>query len=375
MQSKRSPLGDNIFKEHRGSGVVITVSGSTPSPGRGKGRTSPRAATTKTEAKQWREDRIDAIKQKRRFTDDESITALADTWLAIREEAMEDGTLAPKTYHADKHAADTIKAWFKNMSSSDVTTQKVREFNQAMKSGKASLSSRPLAPSSRDSILGLLSQMFARKIAENHGGFNPVSGLASTERSQRREREPVEMSLKQIDDFLYFAEKRTPAYRPLFQLLALTGMRVEEALNLRWENLIVIDGDKDYLEITNGKQRRAREFKVVRLVPVSRDLKTMLVELKLAAPQWASRRRGVRLRVRPRHPQDVPQRASRDPHRLRGGGLRPVGGGACPLPRLPALALRQRPAPPPHLRRTSRLLPVAGVEGHDHVRPRLRAVA
>ena len=65
-------------------------------------------------------------------------------------------------------------------------------------------------------------------------------------------------------------------------------MRVEEALMLRWENLIVIDGDKDYLEITNGKQRRAREFKVVRLVPVSRDLKTMLVGLKLAAPQWVT---------------------------------------------------------------------------------------
>ena len=57
MQSKRTPLGDNIYKEHRDSGTVITVDRMHPVT-RQKGPHVVKGATNKTEAKKWREERI-----------------------------------------------------------------------------------------------------------------------------------------------------------------------------------------------------------------------------------------------------------------------------------------------------------------------------
>jgi integrase len=278
---RRTALGDGIFKSKSGYEAKYV----NPITGKSVGPVLMKNARNKTEAKKMREEIVKDLLSRKAFAKDESVSRLADRWLQMRQDALDDGNLAPRTYEADAlRWVPTIKKHFGSMRVSAVTTEEVREFHRALRSGKSSLSGGKLAGKTRSNTLRALEQMFDMKIAEENGGFNPVRGLSTAEKpKQKRQREPIEMSPEATAKVLDLAKEWTPTYHPLFVLLATTGMRIEEALLTRWEN---VDTNEGWLEVTNGKQKRAANFVVVRRVPISADLKRVLIAHRIAS-EWS----------------------------------------------------------------------------------------
>jgi integrase len=54
---------------------------------------------------------------------------------------------------------------------------------------------------------------------------------------QKSRRNGRRLSPEQLDQAIEIAERRTPSYAPLIVLLAYTGLRIREALGLRWQDV------------------------------------------------------------------------------------------------------------------------------------------
>jgi integrase len=78
-----------------------------------------------------------------------------------------------------------------------------------------------------------------------------------------------------------------PKWRPLFELLAASGLRISEAVGLRWSDL-VLDGDTPHLQVRRAVVKGAlvapKSRHGARLIPLTAELATMLRAAVLAAP-------------------------------------------------------------------------------------------
>ena len=67
---------------------------------------------------------------------------------------------------------------------------------------------------------------------------DPSEALQRHERpKQKPKRKGRRLSPEQLEAVIEIAERRVPGYAPLIVLLAFTGMRIREALGLRWEDV------------------------------------------------------------------------------------------------------------------------------------------
>ena len=282
-KGKRTALGDSIFREPSGS---ISVVYTDPITGKQVGPKIVKGITTKTEAKAWRKKHVAYLLTHRTFRRDESVSQLADRWLETRAEAVANGQLKPKTYHCDLRRTAAVKKHFGITRVDAIDTESVRGFLRALKSGRAAPSGRPLAQKTRADALHCLTQLFDFKIAEEGGGFNPCRGLAKGERpKQQREREPQELPPEQIEHFLHKAKFHAKEYHSLFSTLAFTGMRVREALALRWSD---IDYEAKTITVTTSKQRAAKLVVETRLVFLPPNLEKILGREGRMKARWSS---------------------------------------------------------------------------------------
>jgi integrase len=81
----------------------------------------------------------------------------------------------------------------------------------------------------------ILSGLFRFGLTRGYIATNPLDRLSKIEKpKQRSEREARRLS---DDEIRKLCEAATPTYRPIITTLAWTGMRVSEALGLRWEDV------------------------------------------------------------------------------------------------------------------------------------------
>lgn len=147
--------------------------------------------------------------------------------------------------------------------------------------------SRASAGSTRTKVYRVLREGFAVAIREDALVRSPLGKLAPRERpKQTAKKKPRRLTDAELDKLFAAAKKKTPGYHPLFVLLAFTGLRVREALGLRWgdvdleRNVIRVerqlaDDDRSYIEV--------RTANAVRELPLYPLLRRVLVEHKLAA--------------------------------------------------------------------------------------------
>jgi integrase len=135
-----------------------------------------------------------------------------------------------------------------------------------------------------------LRAMFATAVREGLLRHNPATNLALPHRAVIREDEDEEvrpLSREQLRDFLALVN---PRHRLLFELLASCGLRISEAIGLRWRDL-QLDGSNPHLKVRRAIVKKRVEPPKTRhgrrQVPLSSDL-VFALRARRAEAEWAS---------------------------------------------------------------------------------------
>ena len=99
--------------------------------------------------------------------------------------------------------------------------------------------SATLRPSSVRAVVNVLSRVMSRAVRRGAITTNPVAGLERWERPQGRPREMRILQRHEIGRFLAAAPER---HRPMLATLVFCGLRIGEALALRWSDVDVAAG-------------------------------------------------------------------------------------------------------------------------------------
>jgi integrase len=244
-------------------------------PGSGRWRFLKLQATTLREAKRQRESHLAALREGRQAVrSDITLCDLADEWLATRR-----GRVAATTYEYDVAQVKRIGRVLGDLRVQAITVTDVRRLLDA---------TALLAEWTRYGMLRTLRQVM--RMARDEGLIvrDPTEALQPHERpKQRSQRKGKRLSPDDLKRVLKVAERVTPSYAPLIVLLAYTGVRIREALGLRWQD---VDLDAatirlrwqlakdDVTHVPLKTQASARDL------PMLPALRRRLVEHRLASP-------------------------------------------------------------------------------------------
>jgi integrase len=193
--------------------------------GSGRWRTRKLAATTLRDAKRERESLLAALREGRAAArSDVTVAALCAEWLATRQ-----GRVGSGTYEYDEVQVQRITAVLGELRVQALTVADVRRLLAARST---------LAEWSRYGMLRTLRQVL--KMGRDEGLLvrDPTEALQPHERpKQRSRRKGRRLSPEQLEQVLATAERVAPSFAPLICLLAFTGLRIREALGLRWQDI------------------------------------------------------------------------------------------------------------------------------------------
>jgi integrase len=108
---------------------------------------------------------------------------------------------------------------------------------------------------------------------------SPVHGLKIVLKEEKR---PEILKVEEIRKLLYEAREFRSKWFPIWGMALLTGMRNGELYALKWSD---IDFERDLITVQRSFNKRTNEFKSTkagywRTVPISSELKTLLLELR-----------------------------------------------------------------------------------------------
>lgn len=244
-------------------------------PGSGRSRFTKLKALTPREAKKERESILSALREGR-LADRSEITlaALCDEWLQTRL-----GRVAPRTYEYDQEQLQRIKPILGAMRVQSLTVTDVRRLLR---------STSTLAEWTRYGMLRTLRQVLTMARDEGLIVRDPTEALQSHERpKQRSKRKGRRLSPAELEQVIVTAERLTPSFAPLIVLLAYTGVRIREALGLRWRD---VDLDEATIRLRWQLGRDDRSYITVKTdagirdLPILPALRRRLIAHRLASP-------------------------------------------------------------------------------------------
>jgi integrase len=244
-------------------------------PGSGRWRTQKLQATTLRAAKKERESLLSGLREGRLAARSEiTLDQLADEWVATRR-----GRVSERTVEYDETQLKRIRPVLGNVRVQALTVTDVRRLLAA---------SATLSEWSRYGMLRVLRQVL--KMARDEGLIvrDPAEALQRHERpKQRSKRKGRRLSPKQLDAVIATAEEHAPSFAPLIVLLAFTGVRIREALGLRWQD-VDLDAATIRLRWQLAPDDRARvPLKTdagARDIPILPALRRRLIAHRLASP-------------------------------------------------------------------------------------------
>jgi integrase len=244
-------------------------------PGSGKWRTRKLKATTVREATRERESILAGLREGRLAArSDVTFAGLADEWLATRRDRVSDGT-----YEFDEQQLKRIKPVLGDLRVQALTVGDVR---------RLLASTATLAEWTRYGMMRVLRQVLKMALDEGVIVRDPTDALQRHERpKQKSKRKGRRLSPEQLEQVIATAERRVPSFAPLIVTLAFTGMRIREALGLRWED---VDLDAGVIRLRwqlarDGQDRVPVKTEAgVRDVPILPALRRRLIEHRLASP-------------------------------------------------------------------------------------------
>jgi integrase len=241
--------------------------------------TKLKARTTRA-AKIERGSLLAALREGRRALRSETtFETFAHEWLASRLAASEQGRIAPRTYDHDVYMVKLILPVLGAVRLQDLTVRDVRDLLEA----RAILAER-----TRAAMLAAFRQVMKMARDEDLIVRDPSDGLQRHERpKQRARRKGRRLSPAELEAVIATAEAKVPAYAPLIVLLAFTGVRIREALGLRWQD-VDLDGATIHLRWQLAKDDRTyvpvKTEAGDRDLPILPALRRRLIEHRLASP-------------------------------------------------------------------------------------------
>lgn len=245
-------------------------------PGSKRWRLRKLAAKHLRDAKRERESILAALREGRApVRSDVTLAALCEEWLATRRGRVGDRTY---DYDVDQVKRITLVLGRKRVQALTVTDVRNLLSETAL-----------LADWTRYGMMRTLRQV--RKMARDEGVIlrDPSEALQPHERpKQRSRRKGRRLSPEQLLRVIKTAEKVTPGYAPLIVLLAYTGLRIREALALRWQD---VEFDTATLKIRWQVAKDDRTLVALkteageRELPVVPALRRRLIEHRLASPR------------------------------------------------------------------------------------------
>ncbi|XAM01582.1 site-specific integrase [Phycisphaeraceae bacterium D3-23] len=110
----------------------------------------------------------------------------------------------------------------------------------------------------------------------HQAGYIEKNPLAPIRMHKPESKQQPCFSVEQVQELLKQADEHT---RPIFALMAYTGLRFGEVAELRWADLLLDQGDCGFIRVMRGGSHGLPKNKTSRLVPVHPDLKKVLVEM------------------------------------------------------------------------------------------------
>lgn len=216
---RRSRVAPGIYQQ---DGALVAIY---REPGSGCLRQTKLVAETPREARKERESILAALREGRRAPRSQiTLTAFCDEWLGTRR-----GRVAERTYEYDEGMVKRITAVLGGTRLQDIAVRDVRR----LLSKTATLAER-----TRYGMLATFRQVMKMAVDEGLIVRDPSLALQPHERpTQKARRKARRLSPEQLDAVIRTAERVTPSFAPMVVLLAYTGMRIREALGLRWEDI------------------------------------------------------------------------------------------------------------------------------------------
>ena len=116
-------------------------------------------------------------------------------------------------------------------------------------------------------------------VAEGLLDANPAEHVVLPRRRAGRAWSATERRYLTRAELIHLLDEFPPNWRPLFESLAATGLRISEAIGLRWSDL-VLDGETPHLHVKRAIVKRAivapKSRHGARLIPLTRELASML---------------------------------------------------------------------------------------------------
>jgi integrase len=167
---------------------------------------------------------------------------------------------------------------------SEVTPQTVAEF-EAWLRNPTEQSRRKLAASTRRGIMAPLRAMFATAVGLGLIGSNPAREIRVMDRAKVIEHDEDDVRVLERDQLGLCLRVVSPRWRTFFHLLAVTGLRISEAIALQWRDLH-LDGSDPYIQvrrrIVRGEVGPLKSDYASRRVPIAHELVLALRELQRA---------------------------------------------------------------------------------------------
>jgi integrase len=244
-------------------------------PGSNRWRTQKLRATTLRAAKKERDSLLAALREGRLAARSEiTLGALCDEWLATRR-----GRVSERTLVYDQGQVKRIKRVLGGLRVQALTVTDVRRLLAA---------TATLAEWTRYGMLRTLRQVL--KMARDEGLIvrDPSEALQPHERpKQKSRRKGRRLSPAELEAVITTAERLVPSFAPLIVLLAFTGMRIREALGLRWED-VDLDGAtirlRWQLAVDDVTRVELKTDAGARDIPILPALRRRLIEHRLASP-------------------------------------------------------------------------------------------
>lgn len=226
-----------------------------------------RGFASRTAARKARRQLVGAIERGEVRVCREDFATFFDSWLRGRRPFISPGTFADYGVHGEKR----LKPAFGERKPPELTTAEIREW---MAEQDELVEAGLIAPKTINNALGVLVACL-NQAAED--GLIPANPAA---RVQRLPLEPTERDWLRLHEIDLYLDSCSDLYRPLATTLVGTGMRISEALALRWAHIELDRGAIRVYRSRRGQDEGTTKGKRFRAVDVGPGLVATLRDLK-----------------------------------------------------------------------------------------------